>query len=190
MNRPKVSGFTERAQRNKLVAAPLCFCAFLCAGCFTAKRPAFHYTAAGMSRPVLPAGDPAAASEEIPNISMEMVLPPRFVAVRGPVRPRSAIPAATAVTPEMPAEPTLVPELSAAELRSAKLDTQNSLDMAEQNLAAAQGRQLTAAQRDVISKIHTFIVGTHDAMHIQDWQRAKNFAKKAEVLSQELTRQP
>src|ERR1700676_1781526 len=104
MTRPKFSGFKERAQRNKLVAAPLCFCAFLCAGCFTAKRPAFHYTAAGMSRPVLPAAGPAAASEEIPNISMEMVLPPRFVAVRGPVRPRSAIHAGKGVVPQKPAE--------------------------------------------------------------------------------------
>jgi hypothetical protein len=42
----------------------------------------------------------------------------------------------------------------------------------------------------VISKIHVFIDGTHEAMRIEDWQRARNFAKKAEVLSQELTTRP
>jgi hypothetical protein len=191
MNRPKFSGFKIIANSNKLAAAPLCFCAFLCAGCFGAKRPAFHYPPAAMSRPILPAANPAAGYEEVPNISLETaVLPPRFVGIRGPARPRSAAPAVTATAPETPAEPTLVPELSAGELSSAKTDTQHSLDIAEQNLTFVQGKQLTAAQRDVISKIHVFIDGTHDAMRIQDWQRAKNFAKKAEVLSQELTNHP
>jgi hypothetical protein len=190
MNRPQFSGFRVFANSNKLVLALVCFLAFLCAGCFGAKRPTFHYNAAAMSRPVLPAVNPASAEVEVPNISVEVVMPPRFAGIRGPVRPRSAVPAAPAVAAGAPAEPTLVPGMSASELSSAKADTQHSLDIAEQNLASTQGKQLTAAQRDVISKIHVFIDGTHEAMRIEDWQRARNFAKKAEVLSQELTTRP
>jgi hypothetical protein len=190
MNRPQFSGFRVFANSNKLVLAPVCSLAFLCAGCFGAKRPTFHYNAAAMSRPVLPAVNPASAEIEVPDISVEVVMPPRFAGIRGPARPRSAPPAAPTVAAGASAEPTLVPGLSASELSSAKADTQRSLDIAEQNLASTQGKQLTAAQRDVISKIHVFIEGTHEAMRIEDWQRAKNFAKKAEVLSQELTTRP
>lgn len=180
----------EKVNRDKLFAVPLCFGALLCGGCFGPKRPTFRYSGAALSRPLVPAANQAAFSEEAPDISIEVIFPARVAGIRGPARPRIAAPPLAAAPSESAAEPTLVPELSAGELNIAKTDTQRSLDLAEQNLASTNGKQLTPAQRDVISKIHGFIDGTHEAMRIQDWQRAKNFAKKAEVLSQELAPRP
>ena len=186
----KFSRVRERTNCNKLVAVPLCLGALLCGGCFGPKRPTFRYSGAALSRPIVPAANQAAFYEDAPDILVEVAFPARLAGIRGPARPKTAAPAVIAAPSGVAAEPSLVPELSAGELSIAKADAQRSLDIAEQNLASAQGKQLSAGQRDVISKIRGFIDGTHEAMRIQDWQRAKNFAKKAEVLSQELAPHP
>lgn len=69
---------------------------------------------------------------------------------------------------------------------AAKAETQHSLEIAEWNLAQTQGKKLNTAQEDVASKIRGFMETSRDAMKDSDWQRAKNLAKKAEVLSHEL----
>jgi hypothetical protein len=114
--------------------------------------------------------------------------PPKLVPVRSsPPKPRVAQtqPAEPAVA-EKPADPIIVPELSAEQLNSAKAETEHSLEIAEWNLSQTQGKQLNSSQEDVASKVRGFMDAARDAMKNSDWQRAKNLAKKAEVLSHEL----
>ena len=79
-----------------------------------------------------------------------------------------------------------MPDLTVEQLSSAQSETQHSLEIAEWNLSQTQGKKLNSAQEDVASKIRGFMETARDAMKNSDWQRAKNLAKKAEVLSHEL----
>jgi hypothetical protein len=103
-----------------------------------------------------------------------------------PAKPHSA-PAASPepVKVEKATEPILAPELSEDQLATAKIETQRSLIVAERNLARTQGKQLQAAQTDLVSKIRGFMEASREAMKNGDWPRAGSLAKKAEVLSQE-----
>jgi hypothetical protein len=160
-----------------------------CGGCFTKKRPAAHLPAIAFAHPVVPSGAANETLGEAPDIALETaMMPPRLAAPRSaPPRPRVA-PAPPADPPpaEKPAEPIIVPDLTAAQLTAAKAETQHSLDVAENNLSQAQGKQMNAAQEDVASKVRGFMESAKEAMRNRDWVRAKNQAKKAEVLSQQL----
>ncbi len=59
---------------------------------------------------------------------------------------------------------------------------------AEKNLQAAAGKQLNAAQKDLVEKINGFLGQAHEAIVAGDWVRAKNLAEKARVLSDELVK--
>lgn len=52
----------------------------------------------------------------------------------------------------------------------------------------ANGRQLNAAQKDLIEKINGFLAQAHEAIVSDDWVRAQNLADKAQVLSSELVK--
>ncbi len=80
----------------------------------------------------------------------------------------------------------IAPDLSVEQSNAAKSEAQHSLEIAEWNLSQTQGKKLSSAQEDVASKIRGFMETARDAMKNSDWQRAKNVAKKAEVLSHEL----
>jgi hypothetical protein len=58
--------------------------------------------------------------------------------------------------------------------------------VAERNLAAAAGKSLNAMQSDVASKVRSFISDAREAGRAGDWVRARDLAKKAQVLSEEL----
>lgn len=45
---------------------------------------------------------------------------------------------------------------------------------------------MSAAQRDLIEKIHSFVSQSRDAGKDGDWARAENLAQKARLLSAEL----
>ena len=83
-------------------------------------------------------------------------------------------------------EPTIAPEVTTEEMKAAQAETQRSLDMAEKNLTMAQGKKLNATQTDLVSKVRGFADNAREAMRSGDWVRAKNFSKKAEVLSEQL----
>jgi hypothetical protein len=104
-----------------------------------------------------------------------------------PPKPRvtQSAPSEPAVA-QRPADPIIVPDLTVEQLSSARSESQHSLDIAEWNLSQTQGKRLNTAQEDVVSKIRGFMETARDAMKNSDWQRAKNLAKKAEVLSHEL----
>ena len=57
---------------------------------------------------------------------------------------------------------------------------------AEKNLQETSGKQLNAAQQDLVGKIRSFLAQSRDASKDGDWARAQNLAQKARLLSAEL----
>jgi len=82
--------------------------------------------------------------------------------------------------------PQIAPQLTPAETGAAQQQTSNSLSVAERNIGSAAGKALNATQQDLASKVRSFMVEAREAANSGDWTRARNAAKKAEVLSQEL----
>ena len=66
------------------------------------------------------------------------------------------------------------------------MHTGDSVSAAERNLASVRGKNLNAAQSDLVSKIEGFLKDARDAAKAGDWVRARSLAKKAQVLSEEL----
>lgn len=140
------------------------------------------------AHPIVPITASSAPLEAPPEIAFELPLPPRMSPQRSaPPKPRvtQSAPSEPAVA-QRPADPIIVPDLTVEQLSSARSESQHSLDIAEWNLSQTQGKRLNTAQEDVVSKIRGFMETARDAMKNSDWQRAKNLAKKAEVLSHEL----
>ena len=61
-----------------------------------------------------------------------------------------------------------------------------NLATAQKNLAAAKNHKLTAVQTDLAAKVNSFIDESAQSAKEVDWTRARNLAKKAQVLSEEL----
>jgi hypothetical protein len=80
----------------------------------------------------------------------------------------------------------IAPQLTPQESAAAQQQTNLSLGIAEKNLQSVHGKNLNAAQSDLVSKIRGFIKDTREAVQIADWSRARSLAKKAQVLSEEL----
>ena len=80
----------------------------------------------------------------------------------------------------------IAPQLTTRESEVAQQQTNQSLSIAEKNLESARGKNLNAAQSDLISKISGFIKDAREAARNTDWSRARSLAKKAQVLSEEL----
>jgi outer membrane biosynthesis protein TonB len=91
-------------------------------------------------------------------------------------------------TPPKPAPPQISPQLSPRDLETAKSNTTASITAAERDLQLASGRQLSAAQKDLVDKISSFLSQSHEAIRADDWVRAQNLAEKAHVLSTELVK--
>jgi hypothetical protein len=103
------------------------------------------------------------------------------------VRPRGVAPAANPTAPAgKPEAPQIVPELSTQESASLQRETNQSLAAAERNLAATAGKSLNATQSDLASKVRSFISDARESGRAGDWTRARDLAKKAQVLSEEL----
>jgi outer membrane murein-binding lipoprotein Lpp len=129
------------------------------------------------------------ASDEIPDLRPDLAPPPStlVLARSAPARPR--VPVAAPAPNEAPVKtdvPQLAPQLGAAETTAAQQQTSQSLDIAQRNIGASEGKTLNAAQQDLASKVRSFIAEAREAVRTGDWIRARNAAKKAEVLSQEL----
>lgn len=132
-----------------------------------------------------------------PPVTTETVEPPPEVASpvpplvpskkpAGPRRPASTESADS--TPAKPAAPQISPQLSPRDLESTKKNTKANTMTAQQNLQLSNGRQLSAAQKDLAEKIKGFLSQSDDAIRSDDWVRAQNLAEKARVLSTELVK--
>ena len=103
-------------------------------------------------------------------------------------KPRPAPTETAEPAPPKPAPPQISPALSPGDLQRAKDNTTTNITAAEQNLQAANGKQLSAAQKDLVEKISGFLSQAHEAIRADDWVRAQNLAEKARLLSAELVK--
>jgi hypothetical protein len=169
------------------------FVALFSNGCSMRKKPNISWAKAVQIKPTLQAHSTPGSdvSEEgAPDLQMEW--PPLaaiLIPVRGgPARPHvnSAPPASTGSEPEKTEAPTIAPQLSRQESTAAQQETNQSLGIAEKNLAATRGKNLNATQSDLVSKIKGFLKDAREAAQAGDWSHARSLAKKAQVLSEEL----
>ena len=93
---------------------------------------------------------------------------------------------AAAEPPPRPPAPQISPQLSPGDQASYEHKTNEDITVAEKNLQGAQGKQLNAAQQDLVDKIRSFLGQCRDASKSGDWARAQNLAQKARLLSVEL----
>jgi len=166
----------------------LCVCVLCTAGCYTRRAPAKPVVSfVAPVHPVLPQMKNTALSSP-PDFEATIPEAPEIVEERAqPAKPH--VPAPAAPEPagaEKHVQPTIAPEVPTEEMIAAKVQTQHSLDIAEKGLGMVQGKNLNATQQDLVSKVRGFADNAREAMRNGDWERAKNLAKKAEVLSEEL----
>jgi hypothetical protein len=143
-------------------------------------------------RPLIPIAapgykpDPPEASA--PNLAWELPAPPSALNVsRQPVRPRVPVQTSTeSGDARRPAAPSLEPELSPQEIALAQQQMSDSVAIAQKNLDLTKGHKLGPIQADLGSKVISFLQESREAARQGDWARARNLAKKAQVLSEEL----
>src|SRR5690242_20655858 len=171
--------------------------AFLSSGCINLfhRRPKIPWATAVQVHPTLQTHGGDGGDLDAPDIGLDlaplvaMMVPIRSVPPKPHVAPPPA-PAASAPTTdaEKPEAPTIAAQLSKEEFAAAQQETNQSLDIAEKNLASRRNKRLNAAQNDLVSKIKGFLKDAREAAQAGDWARARNLAKKAQVLSEELVR--
>jgi hypothetical protein len=131
---------------------------------------------------------PAVVTEEEPAPEVPSPAPPP-VPGKPPAAPRRPAPTEAAdPAPAKPAPPQISPQLSPKDLESTRKNTNANISTAEQNLQLTNGKQLSAAQKDLTEKIKGFLSQSHEAILADDWVRAQNLAEKARVLSAELVK--
>ena len=154
------------------------------------KRPSILWASAIQVRPAQPRTSVKEIPEDqVPDLRIDAPeFPLRMITVRSvPPRPRTA--AATGANGAgtgKPETPVIAPELTAEETSAAREQTNQSLSIAEKKLESVRGKQLSAAEADLVSKILGFIKDAREAARNSDWVRARSLSQKAQVLSQEL----
>jgi len=138
------------------------------------------------------ASPPTEAVITPPPIPESATAPPPVAIPRtkpGPKPPR----ATPEPAPESPADqsahppaPQISPQLSPGDQAAYERKTNEDIAVAEKNLQQANGKQLSAAQNDLVEKIRSFLSQSHDAAKTGDLARAQNLAQKARLLSIEL----
>lgn len=166
----------------------LCCLAFTASGCKKksvqaapppdATVPATEPAGAPPSQPANPTPDPKTTPLENPA-------PPSLV-VPAPSKPATPKPAPPAPAQPRAAPVQISPRLGPEEQAQAEQKTNADITAAEKNLQLAYGKQLNAAQHDLVEKVRGFLGQAREAMRAGDWVRAQNLAQKAQVLSVEL----
>jgi len=141
-------------------------------------------------RPTLPpaADKPGEAAIEAPELPRDFAPSGSNLSIlRQPARPHVAAPPQQETTDtHQPPPLSLAPQLSQQEIAAAQAQFNESVAIAQRNLDAAKGRTLNPVQADLASKTVTFLQESREAVRDGDWTRARNLAKKAQVLSEEL----
>lgn len=170
----------------------ICGAIVLLGGCAERKARAFPWATAVLVKPNVPtAHDPTAGTA--PDIAPDFRIEPpsslgKILAVRtGPVPPRARTQNSTPSENANGSKSSLlVPELSPGESAAAQAQFSQNVAATERNLAATRGKSLTPAQQDTISKINGFLAEAREAAGEGDWARARNLARKAQILSEDL----
>ena len=113
-----------------------------------------------------------------------MTIPPPKPAA--PKRPSDQPAESESEQPAHPPAPQISPQLSPSDQATYQRKTVDDTTAAEKNLQETSGKQLNAAQLDLVGKIRSFLSQSHDASKDGDWARAQNLAQKARLLSDEL----
>lgn len=119
------------------------------------------------AKPNEPATPPSAASADATTASL-----------RPPPNPAEAA-AANAVGPDV----------SSPEATRDRQSTTQLLDNTESQLKRLEGHSLSAEQQAMLSQIRAYIGQSRKAITEGDYERASNLAKKAQLLTDELTKQ-
>ncbi len=147
-----------------------------CAGHKVKAKP-FPWSTFAYARPLAPSSSPDQIDESdnpLGNATLDIAPPPSALAIPRSVPSRPRLPAGNSPPSDAaskPEVPQIAPQLTAAETSAAQQQTGQSLNVAERNIASADGKTLNAMQQDLASKVRSFMAEA---------------AKKAEVLSQEL----
>jgi hypothetical protein len=172
--------------------AALAALVLLLQGCAERKTAAHPWATAIAVRPRMPLRapgyQPPAIDDTAPDLPWDFPPPPsRLSVVRQPVRPRVAAQPAQEPAGNVKGDaPLLAPQLSEQEIAAAQQQMNESVAIAQKNLSTAKGHRLSATQSDLASKVNSFLQESKDAARDGDWTRARNLAKKAQVLSEEL----
>lgn len=126
---------------------------------------------------------PPVAAEELPTPAVSI---PETRPTPTPRKPPEPVTEAAAEPPARRPAPLISPQLSPGDQASYERKTGEDIGMAEKNLQSAQGKQLNAAQQDLVDKIRSFLGQAREASKSRDWARAQNLAQKARLLSIEL----
>jgi hypothetical protein len=140
-----------------------------------------------MPQPTMPPPVEPQTEEELPPEAPLPATAP-LPAKRPAPRPRPPQAETTDQAPPKPAPPQISPQLSAKDLATAKSNTTSNMIIADKNVQLLNGRQLNAAQKDLVEKINGFLGQAREAIAADDWVRAQNLAEKAQVLSGELVK--
>jgi hypothetical protein len=186
-----------RKNRSAVFIAALC-AAMASSGCAERQRPKLPWSTASVVRPHVPvpySGRAGIADENAGEEPVELQLdlsPPEtllpLTSQARPPRPRVAATQPVPAESSKPEKPFVVPQLSVEESSAAQQEATASLSEAEKSVAATRGKTLNAAQADMASKIAGFIADARTAAANGDWPSARNLARKAQLLSQELAK--
>jgi len=172
--------------------AALTAAVLLLQGCAEHKARAYPWAIAIAVRPRVPVPapgyQPPAIDDIAPDLPWDFPPPPsRLAIVRQPARPRVAAQPAQELSGSAKGDaPLLAPQLSEQEIAVAQQQMYESVAIAQKNLIAAKGHRLNATQSDLASKVSSFLEESKGSAKDGNWTRAKNLAKKAQVLSEEL----
>jgi hypothetical protein len=138
--------------------------------------------------PPLDVAETAPPSIPAPPTPAASVAIPATQPAPAPRKPSEGQPSGESESESAARQPALqiTPELSPGDEASYERKTADDLAVAERNLGQANGKQLSAAQQDLVAKITSFASESRDASKTGDWVRAQNLAQKARLLSNEL----
>ena len=85
-----------------------------------------------------------------------------------------------------PAAPQISPQISPGDQATFQRKTEDDINITQRNLNQTLGKQLSAAQLDLVEKIKSFVGQSNEASKTGDWARAQNLSQKARLLSAEL----
>lgn len=194
-----MTGTTQLCHRSphqfaRLGVAACCGAVLLLSGCAgrQVKARQFPWSTFAYTRPLLPASASSQIDEvedPLADATIDVEPPPSTLVITRSAPPRPRAPVSNSSQTDVaskPEVPQIAPQLTAAETNAAQQQTNQSLNVAERNISSATGRTLNATQQDLASKVRSFMAEAREAANTGDWTRARNAAKKAEVLSQEL----
>jgi hypothetical protein len=159
-------------------------------GCSERKVHAYSWAAVSQVRP----NPPVVRTETnvaLPDIAPDLTIAPPENSVK--LLGSRPVPARPRVESPRPAGPsnasktqTLVPELSPQETAAAQQQFSESVAIAKKHLAIAKNKNLSVLQADTVAKVNAFLKEADEASAEGDWGRARNLAKKAQILSEDL----